>query len=168
MRLRSAIGIFALLILTVSAAAQGNRGNTQATIKGKTIKVNYGRPALQGRDMLSMAKVGMVWRLGMDDATEIETTGDLTIGGKDLKAGKYTLWAKKTGDTAWTLAFHPTTGVWGVPELTSGYVAEMPLTLTKASAPAERLTINLAERSGNAAITIHWGTTQLDGNFGVK
>lgn len=168
MRTKVILSFIAVLVLATVAVSQGARGTAQATVKGKTIKVSYGRPALGGRDMLSQAKTGMVWRLGMNEATEIETTGDLTVGGKDLKAGKYSLWAKKTGDNSWTLNFHPTVGVWGAPELTSGYVAEVPLTVSKAANAAEQLTINLAERQGNAAITIQWGTTQLTGTLGVK
>jgi len=168
MRRKVAFSFIALLLFTIPAVGQANRGSAQATIKGKTIKVTYGRPRMQGRDMLGMARVGNVWRLGMDEATEIETTGILTVGGKDVRAGKYTLWAKKTGENQWTLNFHPQTGVWGQPELTSGYVAEMPLTMAKAPAAAEQLTISLADRAGSAAITIQWGTAQLTGTMGVK
>src|SRR5688572_12292150 len=167
MKTKSVLSLIALFLLTISAAAQ-DRGNIQATVKGKTIKINYGRPKLAGRDMLGMAKVGTVWRLGMNEATEIESSGDLTVGGKDLKAGKYSLWAKKTGDNTWTLNFHPTVGVWGAPELTSGYVAEIPLTVSRAQAPAEQLTINVEDRNGSAGVTIHWGNTQLAGTIGVK
>jgi hypothetical protein len=168
MRTKLTLSVLTIFVFSLMALAQGGRGNAEATVKGKTIKINYGRPALAGRDMLAQARTGMVWRLGMNEATEIESTGDLTVGGKDLKAGKYSLWAKKTGDNSWTLNFHPTVGVWGAPELTSGFVAEIPLTVSRAQSTAEQLTINLAEREGSAALTIHWGTTQLSGSLGVK
>src|SRR5688572_15651499 len=91
---------FALLLAALPAIAeQGARGKAEATIKGKKITIDYGRPALQGRDMIGMAKPGMVWRLGMDEATQLETNGTLVVAGKEVKPGKYTLWAKKTGDT---------------------------------------------------------------------
>jgi hypothetical protein len=118
--------------------------------------------------MIGMAKPGMVWRLGMDNATEIQTAGTLVVAGKELQPGKYSLWAKKTGDTQWVLAFHPQTGIWGEPAPTSGYLAELPLKLEKATNSAEELAINVADKGGDAAITIHWGTTQLTGNLGVK
>jgi hypothetical protein len=118
--------------------------------------------------MIGMAKAGTVWRLGMDEATEIDTSGTLVVGGKELKAGKYTLWAKKTGENQWTLAFHPQTGVWGDPPLTTGYVAEMPLKFEKVPGSAEKLTISLADKSGAAVLNIHWGTAQLSGTIGVK
>src|SRR5690349_25044357 len=114
------------LVLSVAPAFGQGRGKTEATVKGKKVSIDYGRPALQGRDMIGMARPGMIWRLGMDDATEIQTAGTLVVGGKELQPGKYSLWARKTGDTQWVLAFHPKTGIWGEPAPTSGYIAELP------------------------------------------
>jgi hypothetical protein len=159
--------LLVLLLAAVSGFAQ-DRGKAEATVKGKKITIDYGRPALQGRDMIGMAKAGQVWRLGMNEATEIQTNGTLVVGGKELKPGKYSLWAKKTGDTQWVLGFHPETGLWGDPAKTSGYIAELPLKLEKATSSAEQLNINVADKAGEAAITIRWGTSQLTGNLGVK
>lgn len=170
MSLRKSILCIAAICLAVPAFAQmsGERGKAEATINGKKITIDYGRPSLQGRDMLSQAKPGMVWRLGMNQATQIESEGDLMIGGKTLPAGKYSLWAKKTGDKNWVLAFHPKTGIWGSPEMTEGYVAELPLTMDTAKDSAEQLTISLADMKGKASIKIQWGTALLSGSFGVK
>jgi len=110
----------------------------------------------------------MVWRLGMNQATEITSSGDLSVGGTELKAGKYTLWVRKTGEDTWTLAFHPKTGIWGAPAQTEGFVAETPLKLEKAADSAETLVIALADSKGDAHIKIHWGTALLTGSFGVK
>lgn len=159
-----------LCALVAVAAAQLNaaRGKAEATIKGKQITINYGQPSLKGRDIFAMVQPGMVWRLGMNGATQIETTGDLVVAGKEVKAGKYTLWAKKTGPDSWTLAFHPKTGVWGQPELKEGYIAELPLKTEKVADSAEQLQITLADHKGKAAIKIHWGTAVLAGSFDVK
>lgn len=155
--------------LTSAAFAQDNgRGTTTATVNGKQITITYGRPSLGGRDLLGMAQPGMVWRLGKNQATQIETTGDLMIGKTVLKAGKYSLWAKKTGADAWVLAFHPKAGVWGAPALTEGFVAELPLKSTKATDSAELLTISLADMKGKAGVKIQWGNAVLSGSFGVQ
>jgi hypothetical protein len=146
----------------------GARGKTVATVNGKKITITYGRPGLQGRDMLAKAQTGTVWRLGQDEATQIETEGDLMIAGKTLKAGKYTLWVKRLGDKNWVLAFHPKTGIWGDPPMTEGYVAELPLTMTTAKDSAEQVTISLADMKGKGDIKIQWGTALLNGSFGVK
>jgi len=156
--------------LVVVATAQMNaaRGKAEATVKGKKITIDYGRPSLKGRDIFSMVQPGMVWRLGMNQATNIESTGDLVVAGKEVKAGKYTLWAKKTGADSWTLAFHPKTGVWGAPPLKDGFIAELPLKTEKVGDSAEELTITLADNNGKAGINIHWGNAALTGSFDVK
>ena len=167
-KLRIIVAACVLLLGALPVLSQQSRGKSEATIKGKKITIDYGRPALQGRDMIGMAKPGMVWRLGMDEATEISTNATLVVGPKEVKPGKYTLWAKKTGETQWILGFHPQTGVWGEPALETGYVAELPLKLDKIPAAAERLSITVADKAGDAAITIQWGTAQLSGSVGVK
>jgi hypothetical protein len=148
--------------------AASERADAAATIKGKKISINYGRPAMKGRDLLAQAPVGMVWRVGMNQATEITTEADLLVGGKELKAGKYSLWVRRTGEDAWTLAFHPKTGGWGSPAMKEGYVAELPLKLEKASDSAELLDIDLTDENGEGEVKIHWGTTLMSGRFGVK
>ena len=156
------------LCLAASAFAQANRGAAEVTIHGKKITIDYGRPSLNGRDMIGQMMPGMIWRTGMNLATHIETAGDLVVGGKELKAGKYTLWTKKTGPNAWLLLFHPKTGVWGAPPLTEGFIAEMPLKMGTAKDSAEQVTITLADNKGKADITIQWGTALLNGSFDVK
>jgi hypothetical protein len=156
------------LTLTVCAQDKPQRATAEATVKGQKISINYGQPALKGRDLLAQAQPGMVWRLGMNQATEINTSGDLVVSGKEVKAGKYTLWVRKTGEDTWTLAFHPKTGIWGAPAMKEGFVAETPLKLEKTSDSAEILNIALADNKGDAQIKIHWGTALLTGSFGVK
>jgi Protein of unknown function (DUF2911) len=163
----------AVLVLGVAAACAaqqpaGERGTAEATVNGKKVAISYGRPNLNGRDLLAQAQTGMVWRLGMNQANEITTDGTLVVDGKDLSAGKYTLWVRKTGADTWTLAFHPKTGVWGAPPLREGYAAETPLKLDKATDSAEHLEIALTDNKGTAQIKIHWGTALLTGSFGVK
>lgn len=155
-----------LLICLVPAALA--RGTAEVTIKGKKISINYGRPNWGGQDRLASLQVGGVWRLGMDRATEIDSAADLTVGGKQLKAGKYSLWVKRTGDKSFILAFHPKTGIWGAPPLREGYAAELPLKLETVGESAELLAITLADAGGNAMIKIHWGRSQLSGSFGVS
>jgi hypothetical protein len=162
--------LLAVLCLATACYAQGGgeRGSAEATVNGKKISISYGRPSLKGRDLLGQAPVGTVWRLGMNQATELTTTGDLDVGGTKVPAGKYTLWAKRVSESEWHLALHPKTGVWGAPALTEGYIAEMPLTLSKASAPVEELTIGVADAGGKAQLKIEWGTMVLSGDIGVK
>lgn len=156
------------ICLAVPAFAQAGREKATATVKGKTVTITYGSPSWGGQDRLAAAPTGTIWRLGMNQATEIESTGDLVVEGKTLAAGKYSLWAKKTGDNSWALLFHPKTGIWGAPGLKEGFVAEAPLKLETGAEHAEKLVISLADTKGKAGIKIHWGTAVLSGAFDVK
>ena len=169
MRFRNIVPIIMLLCLAASVMAQDpNRGTAEATIHGKKVTIDYGRPNWGGTDRLAQAPVGMVWRLGMNKPTVIESAGDLVVAGKELKAGKYSLWAKRTGEDSWILAFHPEVPPWGVPVKTTGFAAELPLKSGKATDTAEQLTISLADSKGKGMVKIHWGTALLMGTFDVK
>jgi hypothetical protein len=141
------------------------RGTAQVTVEGKRIVITYGRPDLEGRNLIGFARPGMVWRLGQNEATEISTDVPLMVGGKQLNAGKYSLWARKTGETTWTLAFHPRNGIWGLPEMRDGFIAEAPLTQETAPNSRDILNIALTSSGKNVNIEIHWGTAKLVGTF---
>jgi hypothetical protein len=155
--------------IAVIAIAQGNRGTAEATIKGKKITIDYGRPPLGSH---SVAQLPV--RLGMNEATRIESSGDLVVGGTAVKAGTYTLWVKRTGENAWALAFHPKTEgapgnkLWGFPPQKTGFVAETPLKHEKAKDSVDLVTITLADAKGKAAFKVQWGTDMLTGSFDVK
>ena len=167
MKFKTTLLCLAVALLAISVFAQG-RGKAEATVNGKTISIDYGRPSWGGQDRLSEAPVGFIWRLGKDQATHIETTGTLMASGKSIAPGKYTLWAKRTGENTWALLFHPKTGVWGAPELKEGFIAEVPLKFERAANTVDLLTISLADAKGKAAIKIQWGNAALSGSFDVK
>lgn len=162
-----------LCALAAIAVAQGNRGKAEATIKGKMITIDYGRPPL-GSHGVSELPVGGVWRIGMNAATRIETAGDLGVGADTVKAGTYTLWIKRTGDNSWVLAFHPKTEgangkpLWGAPPQTAGFIAQTPLTLERTKDSVDQVTITLADAKGKAAFKVQWGMDVLTGSFDVK
>ncbi len=159
--------------LAAVAFAQGNRGTAEVTIKGKKISIDYGRPPL-GSHSVSELRVGDVWRVGMNQATRIETAADLGVGSTTVKAGTYTLWIKRTGESSWVLAFHPKTEgapgkpLWGAPPQTTGFIAETPLKLEKAKTSDDEVTITLADVKGKASFKVQWGMDVLVGSFDVK
>ena len=161
-----------VLALAIAALAQG-RGTTEVTIKGKKISIDYGKPPL-GTHSVSELPVGGVWRVGMNEATRIDTAGGLVIAGKPLAAGSYTLWVKRVAENSWVLAFHPKTQaangkpLWGAPPQTSGFVAELPLKLETAKDSADPLVIALSDKKGIAWVSIHWGTSMLSGSIHVQ
>jgi hypothetical protein len=76
-------------------------------------RVIYSRPQKNGRVVFGeLVEYGQVWRLGANEATEIEFFKDVKIGGKKLKKGRYTLYALVNPDK-WTFIFNNDTDTWG-------------------------------------------------------
>jgi hypothetical protein len=76
-------------------------------------RVVYSRPQKNGRVVFGeLVEYGQVWRLGANEATEIEFFKDVKIGGKKLKKGRYTLYALVNQDK-WTFIFNNDTDTWG-------------------------------------------------------
>ncbi|MGH7601750.1 MAG: DUF2911 domain-containing protein, partial [bacterium] len=147
-------------------APAGDRGTASATFGSATVSINYGRPQLQGRDMLAQATDGMVWRMGMNEATEIKTDADLKFGDTVIPKGSYTLWMKKISSDQWHLVFNKKTGIWGTEHSPADDLAEVPLTMSTNPESVEAFIIELAasnETSGT--LKAMWGTAILSADF---
>ena len=161
--------LLAFVILPLLAQSS-DRGSADAVINTTIVRISYGRPSLNGEASearYAAARVGTVWRLGVDEATEITTTGDIVVAEKRLAAGRYSLWARKIGPDQWSLAFHPKTGIWGLPELKEGFVAEVPLELTRVPSYNDQLLILVSPQGNAARISIYWGASKLECLIGV-
>ena len=124
-------------------AQSGDRGTAEVTLGATQVSINYGRPELQGRDMLSQLQDGQIWRLGMNDATTFETNSDLTFGDTVIQAGRYSIWAKKVSPEDWTLIFNSEPDVWGLEHNPASDIAEIGLETSDLAETVERFTIEL-------------------------
>jgi len=76
-------------------------------------RVVYSRPQKDNRTIFGqLVEYNKVWRLGANEATEIEFFKDVTIAGKKMTKGRYTLYAIPT-ESKWTLIFNKDTDTWG-------------------------------------------------------
>ena len=76
-------------------------------------RVVYSRPQKDNRVIFGqLVEYNKVWRLGANEATEIEFFKDVTIAGKKITKGRYTLYAIPT-ETKWTLILNKDTDTWG-------------------------------------------------------
>ena len=76
-------------------------------------RVLYSRPQKQGRKIFGeLVEYGNVWRLGANEATEIEFYKDVKIGGKKVTKGRYTLYAI-VSENIWTMILNKDTDTWG-------------------------------------------------------
>ncbi len=77
------------------------------------VRILYSRPQKQGRKVFGeLVEYGKVWRLGANEATEIEFYKDVKIGGKKVPKGRYTLYAIAS-ENVWTMILNKDTDTWG-------------------------------------------------------
>jgi len=108
----------ALLISTGSFAQKkaplSPRDSTSGVVRGAHISINYGAPSVRGRKIFGgLLPFDKNWRAGANEATTFSTDKNITIGGKTLPAGKYSLFATP-GEKEWKIIFNSQLGEWGI------------------------------------------------------
>lgn len=139
---------------------------TSWTVDGANITIEYGRPSLKGRPEAQLMPPGQEWRTGADEATTLITDKALMIGPLHVPAGTYTLYTVP-GPTEWQLVVSKKTGQWGVPYPKGEDFGRAPMTVTKAAAPVEQLTISIEDTPQGGNLVIAWGTTKASASFMV-
>ena len=82
-------------------------------VSNKVAKVVYGRPQLKGRDLENLAPANKIWRTGANEAAEITFYKDVVFGGKEVKAGTYSLFTIPASEGDWTIILSSANNVWG-------------------------------------------------------
>ena len=174
--LRNIALIAALLCATIAFAQQDPSQRpsppAQAQCKfsdGKTITVDYSSPRAKGRKIFGgLVPYGQVWRTGANDATTFVTGADLTVEGKAVPAGSYTMFTVPTADK-WTLIISKHTGEWGIPyKYESEELARVPMAASKTSSPVENFTISFDQSGGGCTLQMSWENTQAAVKFSEK
>jgi hypothetical protein len=76
-------------------------------------RVVYSRPQKDNRIIFGqLVEYNKVWRLGANEATEIEFFKDVAIGGKKVLKGRYTIYAIPA-ESKWTIILNKDTDTWG-------------------------------------------------------
>ncbi|MEO6914633.1 MAG: DUF2911 domain-containing protein [Chitinophagaceae bacterium] len=77
------------------------------------VRVVYSRPQKNGRTVFGqLVEFDKVWRMGANEATEIEFYRDVLFLGKPVPKGRYTLYSIP-GLTKWTVILNKETDTWG-------------------------------------------------------
>lgn len=78
-----------------------------------SIMIDYNRPSVKNRTVWGeLVPLNEVWRTGANEATVFEVSRDVTINGKPLPKGKYSLHTIPA-QGEWTLIFNKTWDQWG-------------------------------------------------------
>jgi Protein of unknown function (DUF2911) len=141
---------------------------------GKTVKIDYSSPRAKGRKIFGAASekalvpYGEVWRTGANEATTFVTDTNLTVGGKAVPAGSYTIFTIPNAD-AWTLIISKKTGEWGTDYPGEKEdVARAPMGVSKTPAAVENFTIAFDQAGGKCMLRLEWENTKAGTEISEK
>ena len=126
------------------------------------VRVLYSRPQKKGRVLFGdLVQYGQVWRLGANEATEIEFFKDAKIDGKKVKKGRYTLYALvDTGK--WTLILNKETDTWGAFRYdTSKDLLRTTVPVQKQPDITEDLSMVFEKTADGANLVINWDDVKV-------
>jgi len=178
----TALAALTALGVAAAALAQNPRGAADTTLAGKKVTIDYGRPALKGRDLVALLKQlppDHIWRAGENQVTIFATETPLAIGGKIVPAGKYSLYVHAGEKGAWALILNRDLGVplgkiWDkAPDnmknepwphlddytkaIGAQEVVRAKMKAAKVGAPADLFAISFAPKGKGADLTLAWG-----------
>lgn len=109
------IGLFGTFKYMISQTKKASPEDTvtfnQADLK---LSVFYNRPSKRDRTIFGkLIPYGKIWRTGANEATTLETNKDISINGKKLPVGKYSLYTIP-GKDSWEIIFNSKSYFWGI------------------------------------------------------
>lgn len=183
MKMRSAV-LAALTGLSLAgpALAQAPRGAAVTTLGTNKVVIDYGRPALKGRaidDLLKQLPPERIWRAGENEVSTFSTEADVKVGGKAVKAGKYSLYVHVPVSGKWALVLNadlgqPLGAIWKeAPEnlrnmpypylgdyeqkIRTREVLRVDLKPGKSATSVENFTASFAPKGKGSTMTLAWG-----------
>jgi DUF2911 family protein len=164
------------------AAPREPRGKVTGMVAGKSVTIDYGRPALKGRTidaLLAQLPEDRMWRAGENQVTTLTTAGPLVIAGKRVPAGTYSMYVHAPAGGPWSLVLNTDKGVplgtifaGASPEMknepwphikdytrtiAASEVVRAAMTQSAVSEPTDVFTIRLAPLGKGAAVALAWG-----------
>ena len=177
--MKKTIGFLAIsiVVMVVVASAQQDKRKrpsppAQTSCKfsaGKNITVDYSSPRMKGRKTFGgLVPYGQVWRAGANEATTFVTDTNLSVGGKEVPAGSYTIFAIPDPDK-WTLIISKKTGEWGVPYPgQENDLVRTDMKVSKTSGPVENFTIGFDQQGSTCTLRMEWENTRATVDLSEK
>lgn len=120
-------------------------------------RVIYSRPQTSGRNVFgALVKFGEVWRMGANEATEIEFYKQVKIGDKKIAKGRYTLYAIPN-ENSWTFILNSDTDTWGSFIYNQKKdITRITIPTQKTDAPVESLSMVFEKSSTGCNLIVAW------------
>ena len=134
------------------------------------VTVKYSRPAMKGRKVFGdLVPFDAIWRTGANQNTTISFSDDVTVEGKELKAGTYAIFTRPN-EAVWEVFFYTATDNWGTPQEwdASKVAATVKVETMDIPMPIESFTITIDDLHNNGAtLGIMWENTYVGVDFTV-
>ncbi len=129
-------------------------------------RVLYSRPQTRDREIFGkLVPYGEIWRTGANEATEITLYEDMTVSGKKIKKGTYTLFTIPDKNE-WTIVLNNSTNIWGAYDYhVEKDVARITVPVRKASTNIEALSMSFEPIEDGAKLQIGWDDQYVEVPF---
>jgi hypothetical protein len=120
-------------------------------------RVVYSRPKKEGRTIFGgLVEYGKIWRLGANEATEIEFYRKVNIGGKKIAKGRYTLYAI-VNEGSWTFILNKETDTWGAFKYNPDKdVVRVDVPVEKTNEGLENFSMIFEKKDNNISLVVAW------------
>lgn len=124
------------------------------------IRIIYSRPHRQGRVIFgNLLKYGERWRLGANEATEIEFFQNVSIQNKKLNAGRYIIYAIPY-ENKWTMILNSDLYTWGLQIDSTKDLMRFDIPIKKAPVNFEYFTMVFQPIGNGAELVMAWDNTE--------
>ena len=130
--------------------------------EGPICRVIYSRPMKNGRIVFGeLIEFGKVWRLGANEATELELFRDAKINNVKVKKGRYTLYAIPFDDH-WTIIINKENDIWGAFQYDAKKdITRFDVRTEKITETAEAFSMYFEKKNEtNISLNIAWDSTK--------
>lgn len=154
----------------INTPAPSPSAKLMQTVGLTEVMIDYSRPNMRGREVYgNLVPFDKLWRTGANAYTKITFDTDVTIGGKEVKAGTYSIFTKP-GASTWEVFFYTDIVGGGTPSNweENKVVAQLNVPVYKLDMPVETFTITIDDVMSNGAnIGIIWANTYVAVPFTV-
>ena len=163
-------GLIALAGTAQELPAPSPLGKVEQKVGLTDVKIAYSRPSTKGRTIFGeLVKYDEMWRLGANMATRLEISTPITLGGKEIEKGEYSMQAIPAENGQWTIIINSDAKLRGL----SGYSEDKDVVRLKVKATentsTETFTMGIDKLTNTSAvISILWEKLRVEVPFTVN
>lgn len=130
------------------------------SVEPLTARIIYSRPQRNGRSIFgSLIEYGKSWRLGANEASEIEFFKDVTIQDKKIPRGRYVIYCVPYADK-WVLKLNSEINTWGLQIDSTKDLFQFEIPISKTNYPYEFFTMEFEPAQPGLQLAMMWDSVR--------